>query len=536
MLPKPREHLSPRHGGAADLRGRLKNNDCRLDVFCDELTYTDLIRDVFPTSDNHRHAALTALVAHITPLKQIRVLTGKTQGELAEQPDILRALNKKLYHRAFATFRAGIRHETLQVPAQVVQLTAELMRSASQISTDNFERQGPTRKLLSRLLNRPVFQRLDPNKVNSDYILQFRRRFPPAVAAGVICEEKEESDWSGEGSIQGSFSYAQYWTQKDIQVCALSSVHLPADLTLLQRERFFKASCCPSFIISIAGPWIVVLGAVFPTLPIVQHLTDYLWLGNSRANDDDHALRLARVFQSLRLAIDDLEEYYQKLELPDPPSIQTARYFPDITEYSTGTEVIKFQYLQPLEVYESCMTFLAKLDEAHGREQVVVKFVQGYGAEAHRLLATKGKAPALKYCGPISSDGKYWYGSLQMVVMEFLRGQTVAQKYEGSIAEEVHTAVRGAVQILHDQSLVHGDIRLPNIMIVDGTGDEGERMRIIDFDWAGEQGKVRYPLHLSDYIRNTLGVKDYDFITFQHDMQMVDALYLDVYRRRDDSG
>ncbi|KAG7440622.1 uncharacterized protein BT62DRAFT_937879 [Guyanagaster necrorhizus] len=367
----------------------------------------------------------------------------------------------------------------------------KLMRTASQISTDEFEREDPTKNILSQLLNHP----------------------PPAVAAGVICEEKEELGWSGEGSIQGSFSYAQYWTQKDAQVCGLSSVHLRADLSLLQREHFFKACCCPSFIISIAGPWIAILGAVFPTLPIVQRLTDYLWLGNSRSDGDDHALRLARVFQSLRLAVDDLEKYYQEFGLSDSQSVQTTRYFPDITEYDDDTKVVRFQYLQPLEIDEACMTFLAKLDKAHGEEQVVVRFVQRYGAEAHRLLASKGKAPALKYCGPISSDGKYWYGSLQMVVMEFLHGQTT-----------VREAVRGAVRILHDQSLVHGDIHMPNIVIIDGAGDEGARMRIIDFDWAGEQGKVRYPLHLSNYTRNTLGVKDYDIITFQHDMTMVDAL------------
>ncbi|SJL06582.1 uncharacterized protein ARMOST_09924 [Armillaria ostoyae] len=54
--------------------------------------------------------------------------------------------------------------------------------------------------------------------------------------------------------------------------------------------------------------------------------------------------------------------------------------------------------------------------------------------------------------------------------MEFLRGPTVAQKYEGSVVEAVRAAVRGAVQMLHNQSLVHGDIRTPNIMIVDGAG------------------------------------------------------------------
>ncbi|KAK0478790.1 hypothetical protein IW261DRAFT_1480823 [Armillaria novae-zelandiae] len=523
MLRKPREHLNPKHGGAADLRGRLVDNDNRLDMFCDELTDAELVCDVLPMSDKHQetHCELTEqhdIVGelnkkHDVAVKNVR--SGMTPSQscrsrnyFIHQGGVTPILDGRyglqgtsipppieLYHHIFASFRAGIRDESLQIPAQTVQFTAELMRSTSQIATNESARQSPTRNLLN------------PNKTNSDHILQFQRRSPPMVAAGVICEEKAELGWNGEGSVQGSFSYAQYWTQKDIQ-----------------REPFFKASCCPSFIVSIAGPWIVVLGAIFPTLPIVQRLTDYLWLGNSRANDDDHALRIARIFQSLRLAIDDLEEYYQKLELLDPPSIQTARYFPDITEYNTGMEIVKFQYLQPLEVDEGCVTFLAKLDEAHEEEQVVVKFVQGYGAEAHRLLASKGKAPALRYCGPISSDSKYWYGSLQMVVMEFLRGQTVAQKYEGSIAEEVRTVVRGAVQILHDRSLVHGDIRLPNIMIVDGTGDEGERMRIIDFDWAGKQGKVRYPLHLSDYIRSTLGVKDYDFITFQHDMQMVDAL------------
>ncbi|SJL08446.1 uncharacterized protein ARMOST_11810 [Armillaria ostoyae] len=155
-------------------------------------------------------------------------------------------------------------------------------------------------------------------------------------------------------------------------------------------------------------------------------------------------------FSLLRLAINDLQQYYQ--ELPDSPSTQSARYFPDITEHGAGTKVV-----QPLKIDDAYVTFLAKLDEAHGEE----------------LLASEGKAPALTYCGPISSNGKYWYGSLQMVVMEFPRSQMVAQEYGGSVAEEVRTAVRGAVQILHDQLLVHRDIRIPNIVIVDGAGDEG---------------------------------------------------------------
>lgn len=41
---------------------------------------------------------------------------------------------------------------------------------------------------------------------------------------------------------------------------------------------------------------------------------------------------------------------------------------------------------------------------------------------------------------------------------------------EGSVVEAVRAAVRGAVQILHDQSLVHRDTRLPNVATVDVAG------------------------------------------------------------------
>lgn len=50
---KPREYLNSRNGGSSDLRGRLLDNDCRLDAFCDEIIDTELVRDVLLASDNH---------------------------------------------------------------------------------------------------------------------------------------------------------------------------------------------------------------------------------------------------------------------------------------------------------------------------------------------------------------------------------------------------------------------------------------------------------------------------------------------------
>ncbi len=76
MLPKPREYPKARHGGSSDLRGRLLDNDCRLDAFCDQVIGTELVRDVLLANDDH--AVLTALVAKITPMERTARLWAKT--------------------------------------------------------------------------------------------------------------------------------------------------------------------------------------------------------------------------------------------------------------------------------------------------------------------------------------------------------------------------------------------------------------------------------------------------------------------------
>jgi len=43
--------------------------------------------------------------------------------------------------------------------------------------------------------------------------------------------------------------------------------------------------------------------------------------------------------------------------------------------------------------------------------------------------------------------------------------------------------------------MVHGDFRMANIMLKPG---EEEKAMLFDFDWAGEAGKVRYPVNRSD--------------------------------------
>ena len=112
--------------------------------------------------------------------------------------------------------------------------------------------------------------------------------------------------------------------------------------------------------------------------------------------------------------------------------------------------------------------------------------------------------------------------------MDYVAGRTAAEL--GEVPESVRDAVRRALEILHGQGLVHGDIRLPNVIIEDcddeGTEDEesiGAHTRIVDFDWAGHEGVVRYPHDLSQG-QWVEGVEDYALIRASHDNAMVEKL------------
>src|SRR5438046_9227519 len=51
---------------------------------------------------------------------------------------------------------------------------------------------------------------------------------------------------------------------------------------------------------------------------------------------------------------------------------------------------------------------------------------------------------------------------------------------------------KAAINALHEKGFVFGDLRWPNIMVLNG------RAKILDFDWCGNDGEDRYPATLND--------------------------------------
>jgi serine/threonine protein kinase len=277
----------------------------------------------------------------------------------------------------------------------------------------------------------------------------------------------------------------------------------------------------------------VVLGAIFTHTPIYQTLTDLIWIGLDKALDDTSIRATARVLHALGRGISKLREFYQ--HLPSTQLDERQGFFPSITSYYDDVQRarVRFNYVKPLEALASspaCVTFLARTVEDSPRD-IVVKFVKQYGRAAHMFLARHNLAPQLFYFGAIDDRaGSPSYSGLSMVVMEYLKGDTLAahlydpRKTNAMSLEQLSTSLHRVIGLLHDEGFVFGDLRTPNIMA------QGESIKLIDFDWAGRAGEAKYPLFLSSEIGWAPDAAGDGFITKKHDLYMVEAI-LTAWRR-----
>jgi len=216
--------------------------------------------------------------------------------------------------------------------------------------------------------------------------------------------------------------------------------------------------------------------------------------------------------------------YYKNLK-PSGPLPLDSRYFPSITAY-TGTDgdgLVNFKYVGYLENGPDCVTLRARTC-AEPAKDIVVKFVECYGDRAHHLLVDEGLAPKLWYYGPPGvREGQPSYHSLFMVVMEYIEGQTFATvkaDMDQDAIARVRSGVERALGLLHKGGYVFGDLRSSNIM-VEKTGE----VKLIDFDWAGVQGQVKYPYLMSSDIQWPEGVELLKFIKEDHDQVMFNKLF-----------
>ncbi|KAF9019935.1 hypothetical protein BDZ89DRAFT_1072635 [Hymenopellis radicata] len=318
-------------------------------------------------------------------------------------------------------------------------------------------------------------------------------------AVPFIAEIKPECAGNSDPSVQVSFSYQRHLAQSE-------------------NDAVRGMTCCPSFLLSLAGPWITIMGAIFRTQVIVQKIGPR----HQRIGDTEAA---AHPLYALRLALAELKTWYANLRrttaAPDPVAFPR----PHFTSFPIEGATTKFFYTNLINDEPSCAVFLAKLEEDN--REVVVKFVDTYGEEGHRWMAEHQLAPNLLYCGKLG-DG---YEGRSMVVMEKVKGTSLFELYGVSAHDAPSTiedAVRRALDTLAEGGFIFPDLRTPNVMVVDEdevTVDQ-RRVQLVDFDWVCTEGKgERYPCGLSSYVTAASGAEDGVLIQRKHERTMLEYMF-----------
>lgn len=243
----------------------------------------------------------------------------------------------------------------------------------------------------------------------------------------------------------------------------------------------------------------------------------------------DNMIHLARVFQALSDCCKDLKTYYETVFSPLSASFQLFSLFPNPTLVDPSKVLPKLTYLQFLSRVGRPIASLVNLRNKASamytatlsatNHKVIVKFTARYNELAHRLLADAQLAPTLHFCERV-------IGGLYMVVMDLVDGKSVwkLQNDNEPVPEIVLKQVEEAICLLHSKNIVFGDLRIPNILYVASKDSGKGHAVLVDFDWAGEDGKSRYPASLNTDLRWAEEVVPYGIMRKAHDLWQLERL------------
>lgn len=319
----------------------------------------------------------------------------------------------------------------------------------------------------------------------------------------IVCADKNEFE-TGDAFLQSARSY-------DI-ACEV------------MRESDPKAvqSGLPAFLLAINGPMLTISGGfhdhgtvvVEPLCPPLLMLADM-----DRVNG--RVIRLTHHMYAIKKCLGKLlPSSPESASMTKVPKKGCPRVFPSFTDTEGNSHNIEF--ICPFNEEDHPLIFKAIAHIGEDTRPVIVKIVYNrYGEEVHRVLAERGMAPRLY-------GVKKLEGGPVMVVMEDLSvnrewttlysiiPQGINAPRNDVIREKVHPRLLEIVKTLNTHGFVHGDIRTNNIMVK--TRKE-EECFLIDFEWAGKAGEVKYPFDVNPSATTT-GVPG-GLIQPEHDNYMV---------------
>ena len=219
--------------------------------------------------------------------------------------------------------------------------------------------------------------------------------------------------------------------------------------------------------------------------------------------------------KTLKNALHRMQAYYREIkERPQPTAEEQSQLkFPEVREL-TG---IKFTYTKRLwsNVFEPTT------NEENPRH-VIVKFVEQYSTEDHKLCEGLDFAPELLTTNPVPVTSCYF-----MVVMLFVEGAKTLRCFTFNKPEDREAVKRLCQDILrnlHDKGFCHGDFCNSNILVVPTT--DKYTISVIDFDWDGKTGVAVYPLFMNHWqLEWHSSASDGKPLLPEHDLHWLDRIF-----------
>lgn len=252
------------------------------------------------------------------------------------------------------------------------------------------------------------------------------------------------------------------------------------------------------------GPNVQALGAVYLSKQYVEVLSPSLPLYFNEY-DSPAMCTLIRFLTALRRLFNSLCDIYKN---PNDYAVETSQVdFPYPRSYqSFPGSLVQFTYVKRISTIRLVFTARAQDDKI-----IIVKFGIGhYGVEAHQAAAKAGLAPALLDHSQLA--GGWW-----MVVMEPLQdGFKPCDEFD-TLDKSCQEVITETLRRFHDLGFVHGDLRDTNVFV--RLYQDQWESQIIDYDWAGKEGDVVYPIgvYINDFVWRPKRYMDGDKITSEHD-------------------
>ncbi|KAH8813759.1 hypothetical protein DL96DRAFT_1716066 [Flagelloscypha sp. PMI_526] len=347
----------------------------------------------------------------------------------------------ELFHPCFEEFVRDI--ESIKPTPQDLELISQLLSASSVAYLDEKERERAIHSILAQFLGPEEFRKVE----NPDGT---KPSWQSLMLIGEVRILKLFAEWKNEIGASNSVP--------DIQA-ALSARNA---WKILEARPAADRTCCPCFLLAGTGPHFQVLGSILTREFIVQPLTPYLSASISDSYHSSKYLHVARVFCALRKNLVSLTKFWNsEFETPLEEQINYNRFFPyqKTFERSPG-QWWTLEYISQMDEDVRSVAFKARLT-SHDDKLVVVKFAESgeYGAAAHRVLASHDLAPQLYYAAEMNPGSKFW-----MIAMDYVDGETLFDVSRAH-AKACYPQMERAIEILHQDDFVFGDLREQNIMV-----------------------------------------------------------------------